>query len=82
MTPALNAAISPTARKTVAARLETLVDFGFFACDQIQGRVLERFGARIERLCYYRMRTSTQTRYYTFWLTADGRVADFNSSSQ
>jgi CubicO group peptidase (beta-lactamase class C family) len=82
MTPALNAAISPTARKTVAARLETLVDFGFIACDQIQGRVLERFGARIELLCYYRMRTSTQTRYYTFWLTADGRVADFNSSSQ
>jgi D-alanyl-D-alanine carboxypeptidase len=82
MTPALSAAIGANSRKIVAARLKSLEDFSFIACDEIQGRVLERLGAGIDRLCYYKMRTSTETRYYTFWLTAEGQVADFTSSIQ
>jgi hypothetical protein len=32
-------------------------------------------------IVHYEMVTGFKTRYYTFWLTAEGRVADFVSYS-
>jgi len=82
MTPGLRAALDPNAKTILAARLKDLKDFTFITCDELQGRVLERYGARISRLCYYKMRTGMETRYYTFWLTPEGQVTDFGSSTK
>jgi len=82
MTPGLRAALDPNAKTILAARLKDLKDFTFITCDEIQGRVVERYGARIGRLCYYKMRTGMETRYYTFWLTPEGQVADFGSATE
>jgi hypothetical protein len=57
-----------------------LKSFNFIACDETGAKVVERLGERVIRACYYRMLTGTETRYYTFWLTADGKVADFSSA--
>ncbi len=39
----------------------------------------ERLGVPVSQLVHYQMITSSETRYYTFWLTPDGRIADFIS---
>ncbi|HEV8721468.1 MAG TPA: serine hydrolase domain-containing protein [Candidatus Binatia bacterium] len=63
-------------------RLQELRSFTFLACDEIKGRVLERFGAAVSRACYYKMVAGSETRYYTFALTSDDKVADFWSSTE
>ena len=80
MTPGLRKAITPENRKFLAQRLNTLTSFTFIACENVEGRVLEWLGSRVSRLCYYKLRTPDETRYYTFSLTADGKVANFRSS--
>ena len=32
--------------------------------------------------CHYRLVNATTTHYHSFWLTADGRIADFWSSTE
>jgi hypothetical protein len=69
----------PATQKIIAERMATLKSFTFIMCDEMSSRVIEHLGERISRVCYYKM-TGAETRYYTFWLTADVRVADFYSS--
>jgi CubicO group peptidase (beta-lactamase class C family) len=66
----------------LAKRLQELKLFTFLSCDEIKGRVLERFGTQVDRTCYYKMVTKSETRYYTFALTSDDKVADFWSSAE
>ncbi len=80
MTPGLRKVITPESRKFLAQRMNALTSFTFIACENVDGRVLEWFGSRVSRLCYYKLRTPDETRYYTFSLTADGRVANFRSA--
>jgi CubicO group peptidase (beta-lactamase class C family) len=80
--PPLVSYISPVGRALTAERLATLKSFTFVACDDAQARVVERLGARVSRVCHYRMVNAEETRYYSFWLTADNAVADFWSSTE
>jgi hypothetical protein len=80
MTPGPRKLITLDSRKFLAQRMNTLTSFTFIACDNVQSRELEVFGFRVNQLCYYKLRTPDETRYYTFWLTPDGRVANFRSS--
>jgi CubicO group peptidase (beta-lactamase class C family) len=82
MTPGLRARRSGASIANAAKRLEELNSFAFLTCDEIKGRSLERFGAQISRTCYYKMVTHSETRYYGFFLTADGKVADFSSFTE
>jgi CubicO group peptidase (beta-lactamase class C family) len=66
-------------RRYTAARLEGMKSFTLLACDDVKERRLERQGEQIARICYYKMLTGEETRYYVFWLTADGRIADYTS---
>jgi hypothetical protein len=77
ITPGLRAILSPAARTNAAARLKELKSFTFLDCDDRRG--LERQGSEVSRACYYKMVTGSQTIYYVFWLTGDGRVADLTS---
>lgn len=80
VSPRLRSLITPATRKLLGARISALKSFTFIACDQVGAREVVRLGERVSRACYYRMLTGSETRYYTFWLTADGRVAEFNSA--
>jgi hypothetical protein len=73
---------TPRGRAITADRLKTLREFSFVACDEVGARELERHGARVARVCHYRAINAEETRYYSFWLTSDGAVADFWSSTE
>jgi CubicO group peptidase (beta-lactamase class C family) len=79
MTPGLRARRSGASGANIAGRLQELKSFTFLTCDEIEGRVVERFGAQVSRTCYYKMVTGSETRYYRFLLTSDEKVADFSS---
>jgi len=72
----------PIGRAIVGERLATLKSFTFVTCDDVQARSLQRLGARVSRVCHYRAVNADETRYYSFWLTADNAVADFWSSTE
>jgi CubicO group peptidase (beta-lactamase class C family) len=82
MTPGLRARRTGASGANVARRLQELRAFTFLTCDEVTGRVVERFGAQIIRTCYYRMVTASETRYYRFLLTSDDKVADFGSFTE
>ena len=48
MTPGLRAALNPNAPGILATRLKAFNAFRFITCDKVQGRTVERHGARIE----------------------------------
>jgi len=65
-----------------AERLATLKSFTFVTCDDVRGRAMERFGATVHRICHYRLINAAEIRYYSFWLTGEGRIADIWSSTE
>jgi CubicO group peptidase (beta-lactamase class C family) len=82
MVPGLSTALNPERRGVLAAYLKELTSFTFLACEGVSGRAMERNGARISRLCYYKMDTEPETRYYKFWLTSDDLVAEYQSFTE
>lgn len=80
--PLVASYVTPIGRTITGERLATLKSFTFIACDDVSGRAMERFGARVARVCHYRAVNADETSYYSFWLTADGAVADFWSSTE
>jgi D-alanyl-D-alanine carboxypeptidase len=74
--------VSPLGRTILGERLSTLKAFTFVGCDDASARSIERHGARVARVCHYRLVNAEPTRYFSFWLTADGAVVDFWSSSE
>jgi hypothetical protein len=82
MMPGLGAVLTPAISATITKRLKELKSFTFLACNEMQGRVLERLGAQVSRSCYYKMITGSETRYYVFWLTSDDKIADFSSFTE
>ncbi len=82
LTPALNAVLSPARRRSTASELKDLKSFTFVACDDVEERWIDRFGERISRICYYKLVNALETRYFWFYLTADGKVADIRSSPE
>jgi len=82
ITPGLRAAMPAESRRILAARLAALTEFSFLTCDDVRGQPVTRLGVPVTRLCYYKMATGPETRYYTFWLTPDDRMADFRSTTE
>lgn len=80
MTPGLRHVLGPGTRANTARRLAALKSFTPLACEDVRAGALERNGARVGRRCYYKMLTGTDTIFYTFWLTPDGKVADLSSA--
>ena len=81
MTPERRARLSPSSRRVTAERLKDLKSFKFVVCDDVEQRRIDRFGVRVNRICYYKLTNTRATLYYWFYLTADGKVADFRSST-
>jgi D-alanyl-D-alanine carboxypeptidase len=66
--------------KTLATRLKEADGFVYLGSDDVGGRKMERYGAPVRTLCYYKMPLKSGDRYYTFYLTAEGKVASYQSS--
>ena len=43
---------------------------------------MEMLGERVSRICHYRLVNAEGTRYYSFFLTGDNRVATFWSTTE
>jgi CubicO group peptidase (beta-lactamase class C family) len=82
LTMGLVTSLNPNVKNITATRLKKLASFTFITCEDVQRKVLARYGERITHICYYEMKTRSETYYYTFWMTADNRVADFQSSTE
>ena len=54
--------------------------FVFLASEEIGGRGIERSGVPVQRVCHCKMVTGSETRYYTFYLGPDDKVAFVQSS--
>jgi CubicO group peptidase (beta-lactamase class C family) len=66
-------------RDVFAERLKTVREWSFVTCDE---RTLPMHGAAVTHVCHYKMVNAAETRYYSFWLTADEHVAAFASSTE
>jgi len=79
LNPRFRIYLSRDDRDVFAERLKTAREFSFVTCD---ARTLEMHGAAVTHVCHYKMVNAAETRYYSFWLTADDHVAAFASSTE
>jgi CubicO group peptidase (beta-lactamase class C family) len=82
LTLGLVTSLNLNVKNITATRLKKLTSFTFIICEDVRLRVVARYGERINDICYYKMKTGSETYYYTFWMTAEDRVADFHSSTE
>ena len=84
ITPERNAALNPVYRRYIASAssLKEMKSFTFVACDDVQERRIDRFGVRVSRVCYYKLVNALDTRYLSFYLTVDNKVADIRCSPE
>ncbi|MBI3513660.1 MAG: beta-lactamase family protein [Proteobacteria bacterium] len=82
LNPRLAPYFTPEGRAIVAERLASVASFSFVACDPVPTHATERFGMMVGRVCHYRLVNAKETRYYTFWLSADARIADVWSTTE
>jgi beta-lactamase family protein len=82
LTPELLRLRTPAFSALTRGRLEKLEAFEFLGEPNLGGRQIERLGTGVKRIAWYRMRSGGEAFYYTFYLTADGRVALLQSSTR
>ena len=68
--------------QSLATRLKDMKSFTFLTARDISENKIERYGVPVKDLCVYRLTTPSESRYYTFYLTSDGRVASYQSLTQ
>ena len=85
LTPEFNAALHPNRRIHIVPKWFTEQDMSsvtFIACEETGEREIARRGARVVRICHYRLVHPVETRYFSAFLTADGQVATLESSTE
>jgi hypothetical protein len=65
-------------KRVFGKRMAELRSFMYITTD-IRQAGAELLGVPVRELVHYEMVTASETRYYTFWLAADGRVINFIS---
>jgi len=69
-------------RRATAGRLEKLTRFAWLDDDDLSARPVERRGETVTRIAHYVLETKDRRFAYRFYLTADGRVADFSAEAR
>jgi len=69
----------PFNRRRTGQLLEKKKSFFWLDDDDLGSRSLERLGETVTRIAHYALVTEDARRVYRFYLTADGKVADFGS---
>ena len=76
-----NASIAPSAKKDFGSGSTDFVGFrslAFVAEEDVAGRGIERHGAKVSKVLYYRLVMDKQTRNLLVYLTAEGLVTDYD----
>jgi hypothetical protein len=76
-----NANIAPSAKKEFGSGSTDFVGFrslAFVAQEDVAGRGIERHGAKVSKVLYYRLVMDKQTRNLLVYLTAEGLVTDYD----
>jgi D-alanyl-D-alanine carboxypeptidase len=76
-----NYAQSRSRAESLKSRLAQLKSFSYVDHESPAAGKRERLGAKVHEIRYYKMVTAKETRFYTFDLTADGKVAFYQSSA-
>jgi CubicO group peptidase (beta-lactamase class C family) len=63
-------------------RLRDMKSFVYLGTRDVAETKIERYGVPVKELCFYRLSTPAETRYYTLFLTADQRIASYQSSDR
>jgi hypothetical protein len=50
--------------------------------DEVAEQKIERYGASVARICYYRLQGPADSEYVTYFLTSDGRVAQIRIAGE
>jgi hypothetical protein len=66
-------------RRRTAQLLEKKKSFSWLEDDDLGSRPIERRGETVTRIAHYALVTEDDRRVYRFYLTADARIADFDS---
>jgi hypothetical protein len=73
---------SATRAEALKRRLAGMKSFTFVTCDDPPKSDPDRFGVPIAQIRAYKLVTPEETRYYTFELMRDNRVAWYQSSAE
>ena len=65
-------------RRGTGQQLEKKKSFSWLADDDLGSRPMQRRGETVTRIAHYALVTEDARRVYRFYLTADGKVADFD----
>lgn len=76
MTPQMRNYFIPRETANASGWLRDLKSFTFLVQDDLQGRGVQRRGAEVGRVCWYKMVTGRNTIYFAFYLTRDGKITD------
>lgn len=82
LTPARKAAffkMDEGMRTDIAAVWRTTRIITYIKGEDVRGRGVEKQGASVARVLYYDTTNARESRFFTFWLTADRLIADFAS---
>jgi hypothetical protein len=74
-------ATTPDRAESLSRRLAGLKEFVYVDHEAANDKTPKRFGVTIGEIRYYKMVGNRETRFYTFELTPDGKVAYYQSSS-
>jgi hypothetical protein len=69
-------AARPSTVQNVSSWLKNMKAFSFLLVEDVPQAGMQRRGAKVEHIWYYKMITGQTTQYLTFYVTPDGRVTD------
>jgi CubicO group peptidase (beta-lactamase class C family) len=75
--PTFRAMIDDDERKEVSEIAKDLKTFEPLVCDQVHGERMEFYGGTAVQFCNYRIQSSTETRFLTAGISADGKITEF-----
>jgi hypothetical protein len=71
-------AARPSTVQNVSSWLKNMKTFSFLFVENVGQQGMERRGAKVERIWYYKAITGQATQYLAFYLTPDSRVTDID----
>lgn len=66
-------------RRGMTSLFKTLESIAFLAQDDLHGRGIARLGVPVSRILHHKAQGARGFRYFSFWLTEDGQIADMRS---